>query len=102
PERRGIVDAVAGHRDDVARLLVGADQGNLLGRAHPGENADLPEIVVRPIDEPLELPSFRDIGRMFANPDGSGDTPGGRSVVPCDHDHTDTGTPAVTDGIANV
>ena len=52
PQRRRIVDAVAGHGDDFAGGLVGAHQLEFLGGAHPREDADLEQLAGLAFDEP--------------------------------------------------
>ena len=43
-ERRRVVHAVAGHRDDVALLLERVDEADLVLGRHPGDHADLGQL----------------------------------------------------------
>src|SRR5690606_13964648 len=69
---------------------------------YPGKNVDLLKIIEGLVGESLNIRSLRDVSRMLADADNSRDTTGGCNVVSCNHNHTDSGSPAVTDSIRNV
>ena len=86
-DRRSVVDAVAGHRDDVALLLQRLGEEHLVLGSDAADDADR----VDPV-ESLLLGESGEVGaedRLAGDAELLGDRGAGDDVVPCDHPHAD-------------
>ena len=96
---RGVVDAVAGHGHQIAPLLPGPDDADLVLRGHPGIHADpgyeLPQFLIA---HGLNDGTLHGLGAGGEDADLLGDGGGGDLVVAGNHDGPDTGGDALTDG----
>ena len=91
-ERRRVVDAVAGHRHDLARALERAHEPQLVLGSDAREHRGLPRgAVERMVVERVELATRE---RCARQPESRGDRAGGRHVVAGDHLHVDARRPA--------
>ena len=123
PQRRGVVDAIAGHGHHLAQIAVGLHQAQLLLRCHAGEHqagavleqaaqmhiADLGE--GRALDHPhrigaavlrLAVPVGVSARRRIQQADLVGDRLGREAVVAGHHRHLDAGLAALADGLAHL
>ena len=98
-QRRPVVDAVAGHRDDLAAALQCLDDAKLLRRHDAGEDADGRDgLLALRLAHRVELGAGQD--RAVARADQPGlarDRQGRRRRVAGDHDDADAGAPALGD-----
>ena len=102
PQRRRVVDAVAGHRDDVAGSLVGFDKREFLRRAYAGEDGDPAQSGgARPDDLGGQL-AVNDPAGVFKQPDGTADAARGHRVIAGHHHDADSGAVALVDGVRHV
>ena len=95
-QRRGVVDAVAGHRDHVALLLEQPDQADLVLGRHPRDHPDLVELA-----QELLVAHRGELGagdRPALDAELAGDRGGRRGVVAGDHPDPDPGVVALGDG----
>ena len=93
-ERRRVVDAVAGHRDDLAVRLERVDDAQLLLGHDPREHRR-GCARARPAPSSLSVSSSSPVTTSSASsPACARDRPGGRRVVAGDHHHPDAGRPA--------
>ena len=98
---RRVVDAVAGHSDDLAGGLIGPHELELLVRTHTREDVGLQEQFRRRLGEVGEIASF-DHGRLRAKTDRARNAAGRHGVVASDHDHPDSSPLACAYRIRNV
>ena len=94
-QRRGVVHAVAGHRDDVALSLQQLDQPDLVLGRDPGDHADLGQLL-----EQLVVAHRGELGagdRAALDPQLTGDRGRGGGVVAGDHPDPDAGVVALGD-----
>ena len=103
-EGGGVVDAVAGDRDDLAHALQDLDDAQLLLRGHAREDdlalEGFPQVVVRGL---LELDAREDarVGTLD-DADLASDRDGRQAVVAGDHDDADAGATALGDGVGDL
>ena len=96
-ERGGVVDAVTGHRDDVALPLQHVDEPHLVLRSDPGDDADLAHLCAE-----LLVADRRELGAgqgAALDPELAGDRGRGRGVVAGDHPDPDAGVLAEGDRV---
>ena len=95
-QRRRIVDAIAGHRDDLAISLVGVDDAQLLVRRDPREHTGRFDPAGQfHLVQLLELFAGHEIAAF--EPGLMRDRACGRRIVTGDHDGLDAGGPAFAD-----
>ncbi len=96
-DRRGVVDAVAGHGHDVALLAQGLHHQHLVLGCHPADDADLVDA-----GQPLFLGEGCEV-RAEDRLSGDAELPGDRlacdDVVAGHHPHADVGVLGVADGV---
>ena len=102
PQGRRVVDAVACHGDDLAGLLVGADERELLGRADARENSDRAEAVAVAVAKPLRIAADRDGILRIPEADRAADAARRDRMVAGNHHDTYAGVPACGDRIRHV
>ena len=88
-ERRGVVDAVAGHGHDVPLALEDVDEPHLLLGRHAGDDADLVDLAVGLLV--AELGELRAGDGAALDAELVRDRRGGDRVVAGDHPHLDAG-----------
>ena len=101
PQRRGVVDPVSGHRDDVTARLQRLDQSQLLLRGDSGEHVGAFDGAGVRIVVQLGKLSTADhfaVAVRVDDTDLSGDRAGGADVVTGDHLHVDSRGVAGGDG----
>ncbi len=100
PEGGGVVDAVAGHGDDVAGLLQRPHQLDLVLGGDPGEDPDVPDSLRQfVLGHRVEVGAGDDVA---ADAELAGDRGGGLTVVPSDHFYRDPGAAAECDGVLDL
>ena len=101
-ERRRVIDAVAGHRDDVARRLESADDGEFVLGRDTREDCGLAQVLPSPLADELS-----ELARIDAEICRAGDLELARHrhrgpfLVSRDHDGADSGAAQLGDGIAH-
>ncbi len=89
-QRGHVVDAVAGHRDDLAGLLEAAHERQLLRRRRAGDHVDLAQCRAEPArDARLDVVAGDDRRRPVPEADLARHRPRGQGVVAGHHDRVD-------------
>ena len=100
-ERGRVVDAVAGHADDLAAGAQGADDAQLVGGHGPGDDVGRGQAVGEGVVvQGLELGAGDDV--VGRDPGAAGDRARGVGVVAGDHDDPDAGALAQRDRLGGV
>ena len=103
-ERRSVVDAVAGHRHDLALALQRLDDAELvLGRDARVDRRLAGRVASRPSSSSSPSSAPVTAARVVADEaEVAGDRRGGERVVAGDHDRADAGVAAGGDGVAHL